>query len=142
MDPLTVITSVAGLLKAANTIVSLLLGVNRIRNAPRSIERLLIQVKHLEMLLYAVQKFLVGLDSAPSLRTSLIQVDDLVTILTDLVLAFSELDAVARSVSQESGATFNGRWMWHWKEDEVSKIAARLESHKSSLSLMLNIAQW
>ncbi|CZR69108.1 uncharacterized protein PAC_19009 [Phialocephala subalpina] len=141
MDPLTIVTSVVGLLKAAKTLGSLLSSLKTIHDAPRSIGRLLLEVQHLEMLLITVQKFLVGLDTAPTRRTSLIQVDALVAILTDLVLAFSDLDIITRSVSKESGPSFKGRWTWPWKEENVSKIARRLESLKSSLSLMLNIAQ-
>ena len=73
----------------------------------------------------------------------MIRVEQLVAILTEAVLTFSELEALVTSIAKDKGRLpIMSRLNTLWKEDVVTNILLRLERHKSSLSLMLNIAQW
>ena len=143
MDPLSVMASVAGLLGAAGKVVSVLLAVKKsIIDAPRSMDQMLSQIKELEISLSAVQNFLLGVNSAPTGRISMIRVDQLVATLTEAVRTFSELDTLVMSTAKDNGTPIKRRLRYVWKEDTVTSIMLRLERDKSSLSLMLNITQW
>lgn len=143
MDPLSVTTSLAGLLGSAGKVAVLLLEVKKsISEAPRLIDQVLSEVRELECLLSAVQSFLLGMSTAPRRRITMIRVEQLVVTLTEAVLTFSELEALVTSISKDNGLQITTRLMFLWKQDVVSSIMLRLERHKSTLSLMLNIAQW
>ena len=144
MNPLDAATSLVGLLGSAGKVVVLLLAVKKsISEAPQMMDQMISQVRELEICLSAVQAFLLGVNSAPRGRISMIRVEQLVAILTEAVLTFSELEALATSIAKDKGRVpITSRLMSLWKEDVVTSILLRLERHKSSLSLMLNIAQW
>jgi hypothetical protein len=143
MDPLSVMASVVGLLAAAGQVTSVLSTVkSSIKDAPRSMDHAISEVKAVEISLSAIQKFLLGLSSAPRQRITMIQVDQLLATLTEAVLTFSDLEALVKPLATDSESSMIERIRWCWKEDDVSRIMIRLERHKSSLSLMLNIVQW
>ena len=144
MDPLDVATSLVGLLGSAGKVAALLLAVRKgISEAPQMMDQMISQVGELQISLSAVQSFLLGISSAPRGRISMIRVEQLVAILTEAVLTFSELEALVTSIVQDKGRLpIMSRLLSLWKEDVVTSIMLRMERHKSSLSLMLNIAQW
>jgi hypothetical protein len=143
MDPINVMTSLVGLLGSAGKVVVLLLAVKRsISEAPQLMDQMLAQVKELEISFSAVQSCLLGIWSAPKTRISMIRVEQIIATLTEAVLTFSELEALITSISEDDGMPLKTRLMFHWKQDIVASIMVRLERHKSSLSLMLNIVQW
>jgi hypothetical protein len=144
MDPLDVATSLVGLLGSAGKVAALLLAVRKgISEAPQMMDQMISQVGELQISLSAVQSFLLGISSASRGRISMIRVEQLVAILTEAVLTFSELEALVTSIVQDKGRLpIMSRLMSLWKEDVVTSIMLRMERHKSSLSLMLNIAQW
>ena len=73
----------------------------------------------------------------------MIRLDQLLATLSEAVLTFSELEALVESIAKDRGRlSIMSRLTSLWKEEEVTSIILRLERHKSSLSLMLNIAQW
>ncbi|KAH8791195.1 hypothetical protein BGZ57DRAFT_631001 [Hyaloscypha finlandica] len=143
MDPINVATSLVGLLGSAGRVVVLLLAVKKsIGEAPRMMNQMVSQVRELEICLSAVQSFLLGINSAPRRRISMIRVEQLVAILTEAVLTFSELEVLVTSIAKDKGRLpITSRLTTLWKEDIVTSIMLRLERHRSSLSLMLNIAQ-
>jgi hypothetical protein len=144
MDSINIMTSLMGLLGSAGQIVALLLVVKRsLSQAPLFMDQVFSQVRELEYLLSAVQSFLLGISSAPRRRISMIRLDQLLATLSEAVLTFSELEALVESITKDKGRLpYMSRLMSLWKEEDVTSIMLRLERHKSSLSLMLNIAQW
>jgi hypothetical protein len=143
MDPLSVMASVVGLMTAASNVSSVLLAVkSSMKDAPQMVNHVLSEVKEVEISLSAIQKFLMGITSAPRRRIALIQLDQLIATLTEAVLTFSELEAMVTPLVSKSNAPTLERLRWALKEDKVSSIMQRLQRHKSSLSLMLNIVQW
>ncbi|KAF4634125.1 hypothetical protein G7Y89_g3974 [Cudoniella acicularis] len=142
MDPLSVMASVVGLLAAAGQVASILSNVrSSIKEAPRSIDRILPQVNELQSCFSAIHNLLIGIETAPTRRISMIQVDHLRATLTEAVLTFSELEELLTPRVPGSDISMLERIKWAWNEDTVSSIVGRLERHKSSLSLMLNIVQ-
>jgi hypothetical protein len=140
MDTLSVAASVVGLLTAAGTISSILSTIKpSINDVPRLMVHVLSEVKEVEISLSAMHKFLTEISSAPIRRIALIQVDQLLVTLTESMLTFSELEAFVKPLAERSEISLRERVKWVWKEDVVSDIMQRLQRHKSSLSLMLNI---
>ncbi|KAI1269142.1 Rho GTPase activation protein [Xylariaceae sp. FL1019] len=92
--------------------------VSKARHAPKECKNLKMDVDTIQTILSQLQLFLLGNNRAPRSRTSLILVDQVIAILAACVTTFSELD------------TFEG---------DVKNMLTRLESHKSSLNLMLMI---
>lgn len=146
MDPLNVIASLVGLLAASGKVASILSRVkSSISHAPDSIEQIWLHVNELQFCFAAVQKFIVGANTvtaASQRRLSMIEVDQLVATLTESVLTFSELEELVAPFDKFHQASLGDRVKWVWKEDNITRIMLRLDRHKSSLSLMLNIVQW
>jgi hypothetical protein len=143
MDPLSVMASVVGLLTAASNVSSILSAIkSSMKDTPQLVNHVLSEVKEVEISLSAVHKFLQGITSAPRRRIALIQLDQLIATLTEAVLTFSELEALVTPLATKSKVSIMERLKLAWKEDVVSSIMQRLQRHKSSLSLMLNILQW
>jgi hypothetical protein len=143
MDSINVMTSLVGLLGSAGKVVVLLAVKKSISEAPRLMDQVLSEVQELEHLLSAVQSFLLGMSSAPKKRIAMIRVNQLVATLSEAVLTFSDLEALVSSIAKDKGRLpIMSRLLSVWKEEEVASIMLRLERHKSSLSLMLNIVQW
>jgi signal transduction histidine kinase len=143
MDPLSILASVTGLLMAAGTVASTLSRIrSSVSNARQSIDQVVSEVDDLRTSLSAMSMFLIGLDSVPRRRVALIQVDQLVATLTEAVLTFSELEALVSPFATKSDISMTERMKWAWKEDKVLPILQRLQRHKSSFSMMLNIVQW
>jgi hypothetical protein len=143
MDPLSVMASVVGLLTAAANVSSMLSAIkSSVKDAPQLLNYVLSEVKEVEISLSAIHKFLQGVASAPRQRIALIQLDQLIATLTEAVLTFSELEALVTPLAMQSKVPTMERVKWALKEETVSSIMQRLQRHKSSLSLMLNIVQW
>jgi hypothetical protein len=143
MDPLSVLASVAGLLMAAGSVSSTLITIGAsLKDVPQSVNQVVSEVNDIRTSLSAVQKFLLGLAAAPRHRIAMIQLDQLVATLTEAVLTFSELEALVTPFMASSTMLTMQRVKWLLKDDEVTPLLHRLQRHKSSLSLMLNIVQW
>jgi hypothetical protein len=143
MDPLSVMASVVGLLTAAAKVSSILSAIKlSVKDAPQLVNHVLSEVKEVEISLSAIHKFLQGVASAPRQRIALIQLDQLIATLTEAVLTFSELEALVTPLAMQSKVPTMERVKWALKEETVSSVMQRLQRHKSSLSLMLNIVQW
>lgn len=143
MDPLSISASVIGLLTAAEKVSSALqIITTNIKDAPRLARSVLLEVNQLRFALNSLHGFLQGIVSAPRRRLALIQLDQLIVTLTELVLSFSELEAIVAKLDVGPNLKAWSRVKWAWKEDTISQNLERLQRQKSSLSLMMNIIQW
>lgn len=143
MDPLSVMASVAGLLTTAGAVSSILFTVkSSLIDAPRLVDYVLSEVMQAEICFFAMRTFLAEVDSAPIERRALIQVEQLLAILTESVFTSSELEALVKPLAARSEFSLRDRVMWILKEDTVSRIVQRIQHQKSFFSLMLNIIQW
>ncbi|ORY08220.1 hypothetical protein BCR34DRAFT_570096 [Clohesyomyces aquaticus] len=144
MDPLSVTASIVGILAAAGKIAeSLRVVISTAKEAPWVITALLAEVNDVHAVVSSLQTLLSDLQSAPPRRAALIQLDRLIATLTDTVLTFSELEAIVTPLAVTKGQKFplRTRLKWTRVEGNCSKIVEKLQRHKSSISLMLNIFQ-
>ncbi|KAI3325590.1 Rho GTPase activation protein [Xylariaceae sp. AK1471] len=139
-DPLSVAASIVGLIATGAKISQVLASiVSRARHASRDCQNLQFEVESIQAILSQLQLFLLGTRRAPRSRTSLILVNQVITTLATCVTTFSELDTFTEALKSESDLNILDRLRWVAKESEIKGILARLESHKSSLNLMLTI---
>ncbi|TLD26935.1 hypothetical protein PspLS_05195 [Pyricularia sp. CBS 133598] len=139
-DPLSVAASVVGLITAAAQVSQVLTEViSKARSAPDECHKARNNVNDISGILGQLQLFLNGVSRAPRSRTSLIMVDHVVVTLAACVTTFSELDALAASLQSDVEMSMLDRLRWVSKEKQINNVLVRLESHKSSLTLMLTI---
>ncbi|KAL2014051.1 hypothetical protein VTN00DRAFT_1576 [Thermoascus crustaceus] len=146
MDPLSITASVVGILTAAGNVATIL---GQVKDAPESISAILTEVNHIRIIFKALQRFLDRTHRrlAPQ-RAALIHIDDVVVILTQIVLVFSELEAFVRpfAVQQKSQAPSVKlspwrRVIWAWQKPSALRLVNQLQRHNASLSLLLQIIQ-
>lgn len=69
-------------------------------------------------------------------------VEQLVAILSNCVLTFSELEETMDSLKANHSIHSVRQLMWSGKQETVSLLLSRLQSSKMSLSLMLTTLTW
>lgn len=138
-DPLSIAVGVVSILTAAAQISSLLINFMRqSSSAPRQAAIVLTEVTETSGVLSNLQSFLLGTEIANQSQTCLLQVDHVLAIVTGCVATFSELEETLGRVKME-GMDILDRIKWARKESGIMAIVQRLQTHKASLSLMLNI---
>ena len=138
MDPLSIIASITGILAAASKVASVL---ESVRNAPESISDALTEVNHIKIVFTALRRFVERSQRLTPKRASLIQLEDVVVVLTQTVLVFSELEALVGDASKGSLSGLQ-RLSWTWQKPTALRLVNQLQRHKTSLSLILQIIQW
>ena len=138
-DPLSVAAGVVGVITAAAQISSLLIKFTRSTiTAPQQAKVVLTEVSDIGVILLQLQPFLLGQDLPDRSRTSLLKVEKVVTIVSGCVLTFSELEKLLDELKTENMDILN-RLNWVRKESAITSLIQRLQSHKTSLSLVLGI---
>ena len=138
-DPLSIAAGVVGVVTAAAQISALLSKFTKSTiAAPRQAQVVLAEVSDIGEILSDVQSFLLGLDSPDRSRTSLLNVEKVVTIVSGCVLTFSELEKLLDELKTESLDVLDCL-KWARKEPAILGLIQRLQNHKASLSLVLNI---
>lgn len=143
MDPLSVAASIVGLLAAGGKATNLLFTViSKCKDSPKVAQSLLWEVADLSAALGHLQEFIGGRARGLPERGNLILLDQLLTTLTGCVTTYSDLQFILDSlnISEDMGAF--DRLKWVRQEDKINSVVQRLQSHKSSLTLMLTIMQW
>ena len=140
MDPLSVSASIIGVLAAAAKVSSVLITfAQNTKAVPRLAQTVLADITGLSTVLSHLQTYLLGNTTPSKSRASLILVEQVIVTLTECVITFSELEDVL-GTSKDMGVL--DRIKWAMKESKISDIQRRLQSDKSSLTLMLTILQW
>jgi len=137
--------SIVGILAAAGKLSETLGSVtSTVTNAPQTIAALTCEINEIQAALSSLQVLLADLSSAQPHRAALIQLDQLIATLTEAVLTFSELETIISPLASPSPEKFplRTRLKWAYNEGTCLKIVEKLQRHKSSISLMLNILQW
>lgn len=146
MEPLSAIASVAGIAAAAGKVVKILGPyLTAARDAPKIAAQLSSEALATQTILKAVEE-LAGSLSAENMRyASLIRLDQLIAVLTDGVLIFSELQAVLQTLppieSLGPGGRIRSSMRWVRKEGSLTAIFARLQAFKVSINCILSILQ-
>lgn len=138
-DPISLAAGVVGILTAAAQISSLLIDFTRSsKDAPQTARAVLTEVDDISSTLSHLQSFLLGNEYSDRSRTQLLQVDQVVTIISGCVLTFSELEKLLDGLKAE-GMGILDRVHWARKEKAISNLVQRLQNHKGSLSLILHV---
>ena len=138
-DPLSITAGVIGVITAAAQISSLLIKFTRsVKEAPQQARVIITEVSDTSGILSHLQSFLLGNEFLDRSRTSLLKVDQVVTIVSGCVLTFSELEKLLDEMKAENMAVLDCM-KWARKESAIMDLIQRLQNHKASLSLMLNI---
>ena len=142
-DPLSVAASIVGLVSAGAQMITILYNVgSAIKDAPDLTRAASNEIADITVVLQQLQAYVMGKARASIQRLNLITVEHITATLTGCVVTYSELDAVLKSLNAETGMRAWDRGMWYLKKDKVNDILLRLQNHKSTLGLMLNILQW
>ncbi|KAL8855577.1 MAG: hypothetical protein Q9178_007808, partial [Gyalolechia marmorata] len=101
-DPLSFAAGLIGVVTAAAQISSLLIQFTQSsKDAPQTARTVLSEVDDISGILSHLQSFLLGDQSSDRSRTQLLQVDQVVTIMSGCVLTFSELEQLLDGVQKE-----------------------------------------
>ncbi|KAL9012096.1 MAG: hypothetical protein Q9173_003110 [Seirophora scorigena] len=139
-DPVSIATGVVGVLTAAAQITSFLINFTRCsEDAPQAAQYILAEVLGTSGTLSQFQSLLMDNAQVDRSRTQLLQVDHVVTIVSACVLTFSELSELLDELKAEGMHTVMARARWARKDKTISKLVQRLQHHKASLTLILNV---
>ena len=137
MARLTIRESVFAILDASAKIDSL---IGDRDNVPQHLKDLKSEIGSIRIILTGLQRFVeLSANVAPQ-RASLIPVQEIVAIVTQLVLVYSELRTAVGEGTQRASSWFS--WFWNTNSIATARLLNQLQRHKSSLSLVLQILQW
>ncbi|KAK0657886.1 P-loop containing nucleoside triphosphate hydrolase protein [Cercophora newfieldiana] len=140
-DPLSIASGVAGLLTlsaAAYDALSTFLA--NTKNAPKAVREILTEVTEMRLALMSASELLATFDNVAHSRKKMVQLEHLILVLTQVFDTFSELRHLLARFSHIPKALW-ARIKWAWLQSKANDLMQRLRSHKSSLSLILNILQ-
>ena len=138
-DPLSIAAGVVGVVTAAVQISALLTRLTKSTiAAPKQAQIVLTEVSEIAGILSHLQSFLLGRESAGKSRTSMLELEQVVTIISSCVLTFSELEKMLDEM-KTGDLDMLSRFRWARKESAILILIERLQNHKASLSLMLSI---
>ena len=138
-DPLSIAAGVVGIVTAAAQISALLTRLTKSTiAAPRQAQVILTEVSDIAGILSHLESFLFGLDAPERSITSLLKVEKVVTIISSCVLTFSELERMLDEMKTGEMDILD-RLRWARKGSAILGLIERLQKHKASLSLVLNI---
>ncbi|KAL9120454.1 MAG: hypothetical protein Q9187_002992 [Circinaria calcarea] len=137
MDPISVSASIAGLITAAVQVSALLKRlVENVRGAPQSALNVLVEVNGIGLCLNQLREYIHGTQSVSRSRASFIMIEQVVVVLTDCLTIFSELEQVLETLQLDAMKVID-KMKWTAKEATILQLLARLQTSKTSLSLML-----
>ena len=138
-DPLSIAAGVSGVLIAAAQISSLLIKFTRSTiAAPRHAQVVLTEASDISGILSQLQSYILGTDLPNRSTSSMLKVEELVTVLSGCVLTVSELEKLLDELKTEDFDVLD-RVKWVRKESTIMGLIQRLQNHKASLSLVLDI---
>jgi len=141
---LGIAASMAGLLSVAVKVGTVITSfISSVDDVPESARTALTAVEGMRLTLTSVKQMTDNQFQVPPGRKEMIHVRHLVVILREVILAFSDLEAIIVPLGGfGEGISVWDTMKWLLEEKNISRAVQRLVSHKTSLSLMLNILQW
>ncbi|KAM0543995.1 hypothetical protein ACHAPJ_012020 [Fusarium lateritium] len=142
-DPLSVAASIAGLISITVEAAKYLRPyISAAKETPQVAAHVYSEVQSTQVILSGLQELTNNLGSVQARHAALIGVNQVVTILTDGVLLFSELHEELRSLSPKDEVEripLRARLQWARKEGTFATLLTRLQGFKSSMTLVLMI---
>jgi hypothetical protein len=140
MDPLSVAGSLAGLITVAGKLCSILRSIIcDVSDAPREVSWVLSEITATKTAIDTLQGLLRDIETLPSSRRGLIKLDALAIILSETVLTFEQLDSIIAPLGEPSSSSAWDRVKYAWSQSSISREMQRLQSHKSSILLILGV---
>lgn len=138
--------SIAGLISITVEAVKFLSPyVSASKRTPHIAAHVYSEVQSTQVILIGLQNLTKNLGSIKAQHAALIGVNQVIAILTDGVFLYSELQNELRSLPEQEDIderlTLRGRLLWARKESTFVTLLQRLQSFKSSTSLILMILQ-
>ncbi|EXK77075.1 hypothetical protein FOQG_18204 [Fusarium oxysporum f. sp. raphani 54005] len=144
-DPLSLAASIAGLISITVEAVKFLSPyVSAAKETPQVAAHVYSEVQSTQVILMGLQSLTKNLSSVKVQHAALIGVNQVVAVLTDGVLLYSELYTELQSLPATGGDTkipLMGRLQWARKESTFITLLNRLQSFKNSMTLVLMILQ-
>ena len=138
-DPLSVAAGVAGIITAAAQISGILIKfTKKFKDAPSEAFMVLNEVTNTGQIISQLQSFILDTEAASRSQICLLHVESVVTIITGCVATFSELQELINGLWTDE-MTVVDRLKWAKNQTSISALGSRLQTHKASLSLMLDI---
>ena len=139
MDGISIAASIVGLLSAAATIsLTLTDFITRVKEAPKLVNAVLLEISDISACLGQVQSLLLGAGRVNASNQSLLMVDQVVVVLSNCVLIFSELEKLVEGLKPDQSIPATHVLKWALREKAVAGLLSRLQSSKTSLSLMIS----
>lgn len=138
-EPLTIAAAIVGMAMAADRISSLLGGfTKRVIAAHQQAEIILSEVNDFRQILSQLEPIFRGKETPDRSRASLLRVEEMIIIISNSVLTFSELDQLLDSFRTENFDILD-RLRWVRREAAIMDLTQRLQHHKGLLSLVPDI---
>ena len=137
MDGISGAAAIVGLLGAAATI-SLALNdfITKVKVATKVARMVLLEVADISSCLGQVQSLLLGAGRVNACNQSLLTVEEIIVVLSNCVLIFSELEELVEGLKPDHSA--QAILKWTMEEKIVAALLLRLQSSKISLSLIIS----
>jgi len=140
MDPLSVAASVVGLLGATAKVGTLLDYLSSVQECPATIQDARTEVKHAELALRSLQRYLQRLDLVDSRRAALIQVDELRVVLSEAMLVLAGFEGLLERLTRVARIRVSVTWMRHSRK--IDEHRASIQRYIACLNLMVGILGW
>lgn len=142
MDPLSIGSAVVGLIAAASRIAPLLYHFTaHIKDAPKSASYMLDELNSVTAALEQLQIYLMGAERTNVARRTLLSLRNIVATLTACVKTYSDLEIMVFKCLDDQTRQVK-RIKWLINEADINELTQRVQGHKSSLTLMLQVLQW
>jgi hypothetical protein len=140
MDSLSVTASITGIITAAIHVSAIL---EQTKDAP-VVLAILTEVDDIKRDFCALQDFLdeASASGVTGGHAALIQLEDFVVILTQTVLVFSELEVMINLNPAVLLNSTRRTWRTLLLEPDFRSLVSQLQSHRKSLTMLLQIIQW
>ena len=143
MDGLSVVASVIGILTAAAKVTMMVTKfIEKEKDAPHSMRKVLAEVADLSNCLTQLSPFIQNIENVPAEKKVAISVEQVVAINTSCVLTLSELEEFLDSFQLDERMALGMRLRWARHQEKIENILVRVRASKSSLNLILTILTW
>jgi len=126
-DLISIKMAVVGLLQASSQMSTLLsIFINAVRDAPKQAKLVLTEVDETRAVLSHLQTFLLRMETVDLFRRTLVQIDEMVAILSGCVATFSELEATL-DILLSRRTDFWDNLKWTRNESKIAGLIERIQ---------------
>lgn len=142
-EPLTAGAAVRGIIVANDQLVKIISSVVRIASTSHILTDLQAELNSITIIVSGLENFLQRTNVVAPARAALIPVQDVISVMTQLVLVYSELKVVVQQW-QGTQQSFLSKFGTSWRANAavITRLLHQLQRHKLSLSLVLQIISW